>query len=299
VPGGRVSHHSEAGSDAPSGGIEDRPRKAASDAPSGGIEDRPRKAASDAPSGGIEDRPRKAASDAPSGGIVFGGAQWTTLIDYPGRVATALFTVGCNFRCPFCHNPELVDPDRLAPTLDEGEVLKRLRERVGFIDGVVISGGEPTIQPSFPSFVERVKRLGFLVKLDTNGSRPDVLRELLEEQLVDYVAMDVKGPLDGYDRLTGIHCNVNAVEESIGLIIAGAPDYEFRTTVAPTLGREDIRRIAERLAGAKRYVLQAFRVPESGLVDPGWEAKQSLASGELDQLWDEIRSSFADGGVRG
>jgi hypothetical protein len=115
VPGGRVSHQSEAVSDAPSGGIEDRPRKAVSDAPSGGI----------------EGRPRKAVSDAPSGGIVFGGAQWTTLIDYPGRVATALFTVGCNFRCPFCHNPELVDPDRPAPALDEGEVLKRLRERVG------------------------------------------------------------------------------------------------------------------------------------------------------------------------
>jgi pyruvate formate lyase activating enzyme len=232
-------------------------------------------------------------------GLPIGGVQWTTLIDYPGKVAAAVFTVGCNFRCPFCHNPELVDPDRLAFTLDEGEVLDRLRERVGFIDGVVISGGEPTIQPSFPLFVERVKRLGLLVKLDTNGSRPDVLGRLLTEHAVDYVAMDVKGPPDDYERLTGGLCDLDAIERAIDLIVERAPDYEFRTTIAPPLGREDVLRIAERLSGAKRYVLQVFRVPEKGLVDPAWETKPGLSRGELDGLWDEIRSSFADGGVRG
>jgi pyruvate formate lyase activating enzyme len=264
-----------------------------------GLPTEPGRTASDATSGGIEHRPGKTASDATSGGIVFGGAQWTTLIDYPGRVAAAVFTIGCNFRCPFCHNPELVDPDRLAATLDEGEVLDRLRERVGFIDGVVISGGEPTIQPSFPSFVERVKRLGLLVKLDTNGSHPDVLHELLEEQLADYIAMDVKGPPDAYERFTGGLCDLDAIERAIDLIVERAPDYEFRTTVAPLLGREDVLRIADRLSGAKRYVLQAFRVPEKGLVDPAWETRPSLSRRELDGLWSEIRSCFADGGVRG
>ena len=231
--------------------------------------------------------------------LPIGGVQWTTLVDYPGKLAATLFTVGCNFRCPFCQNPELVDPARLAPALDETEVLDRLHERVGFVDGVVISGGEPTIQPSLPSFVERVKKLGFLVKLDTNGSRPDVLCQLLEEQLVDYIAMDVKGPPDDYERLTGGRRELHAIERSIDLMVERAPDYEFRTTAAPTLGHDSLLRIAERLSGARRYVLQAFRVPEKGLLDSTWETRTGLSRGELDELWAEIRSSFADGGVLG
>ncbi len=232
-------------------------------------------------------------------GLSIGGVQWTTLIDYPGRIAATLFTVGCNFRCPFCHNPELVDPDRFAPVLDEDEVLGRLRERSRFLDGVVIGGGEPTLQPALLPFIDRLKGLGLLVKLDTNGSRPDVLRELLAEGLVDYIAMDVKGPFDRYDRLAGIAADVGAIEASIARIAREAPDYEFRTTVAPTLGREDVLRIAERLTGAKRYVLQAFRVPEKGLLDPTWETKSALPKEELDDLWNEIGTRFPDGGVRG
>jgi pyruvate formate lyase activating enzyme len=216
-----------------------------------------------------------------------------------GGVAWTLFTVGCNFRCPFCHNPELVDPGRFAPPLDGGEILGRLRERAGFIDGVVISGGEPTIHAALPTFIERLKRLGLLVKLDTNGSRPDVLRPLLSERRVDFVAMDVKGPLDAYGRLTGIVPEPGAIEESIRLILDRAPDYEFRTTVAPAVSRADVHRIAERISGAKRYVLQAFRVPETGLLDPTWEAKSALSRDELDALWNEIRPEFDDGGVRG
>jgi len=231
--------------------------------------------------------------------LPIGGGAWTTLIDYPGKVATTLFTVGCNFRCPFCHNPELVDPSRFAPPLDGGEILGRLRERAGFIDGVVISGGEPTIHAALPTFIERLKGLGLLVKLDTNGSRPDVLRPLLEERRVDFVAMDIKGPLDAYGRLSGIVPEPGAIEESIRLILDRAPDYEFRTTVVPTVSRADVHRIAERISGAKRYVLQAFRVPETGLLDPTWEAKPALSREELDALWNEIRPEFDDGGVRG
>jgi pyruvate formate lyase activating enzyme len=231
--------------------------------------------------------------------LPIGGVAWTTLIDYPGKVATTLFTVGCNFRCPFCHNPELVDPSRFAPALDERVILGRLRGRVGFIDGVVITGGEPTIHAALPTFIERLKDLDLLVKLDTNGSRPDVLRTLLEERRVDFVAMDVKAPLAAYGRLAGIVPEAGAIEESIRLILDRAPDYEFRTTVAPPLSRADVHRIAERIAGAKRYVLQAFRVPEKGLVDPTWEAKPALSREDLDAVWEEIRPEFDDGGVRG
>ncbi len=232
-------------------------------------------------------------------GLPIGGVQWMTLLDYPGRVAATLFTIGCNYRCPFCHNPELADPERFAELLDEGEILERLGERAGFLDGVVISGGEPTIHPGLPTFIERVKGFGFLVKLDTNGTNPDVLDELLEAQLVDFIAMDVKAPLDRYDEIVGAVADLDSIETSIQRVVEKAPDYEFRTTVAPTLGRDDILHIAGRIAGAKCYTLQAFRVPETGLLDPTWEEKDALSKGELDDLWDEIRPAFPAGGVRG
>ena len=228
-----------------------------------------------------------------------GGVQWTTLADYPGKVATTVFTIGCNFRCPFCHNPELVDAGRFPPALDEEEILGRLRERTRFIDGVVISGGEPTIHSGLRAFVKSLRMLGLVVKLDTNGALPNVLRPLLEERRLDFVAMDVKAPLDAYDRLGGIVSDVDAIEESIRLILDRAPDYEFRTTVAPSLSRADVLRVAERIAGAKRYVLQTYRVSEKGLLDPAWKGKRALSRDELDALWDEIRSGFEDGGVRG
>ena len=237
--------------------------------------------------------------DVPSDDLPIGGAQWTTLIDFPGAVAATLFTLGCNFRCPFCHNAELVDPDRLAPGLDVSGILGRIGERAGFLDGVVISGGEPTIHPGLPAFTKSIKDLGLLVKLDTNGGRPDVLSDLLEAGLVDYVAMDVKAPLHRYDALTGTHADVGAIEASIRRIRCSAPDYEFRTTVAPTLAREDVLRIAELLSGAKRYWLQPFRVPEKGLVDPKWETRNALSGDALDALWCEISGRFTEGGVRG
>jgi len=222
-----------------------------------------------------------------------------TLVDYPGHVGAALFTAGCNFRCPFCHNPELVDPSRFGSMLDVRGVLDRLRERVGFIEGVVISGGEPTIHPELKSFIVRLKELGFLVKLDTNGAYPEALAEILERHLVDYIAMDVKAPFDAYDRLTGTACDVEAIEASIQAIVETAPDYEFRTTVAPTLGREGILSIVDRIQGAKRYVLQPFRVAGKGLLDPTWETKTAMSKAQVETVWREIRSRFPDGGVRG
>jgi len=225
----------------------------------------------------------------------------TTLIDYPDRTAALIFTAGCNLRCPFCHNRELVLPEEAARVslIRESDIVTLLADRQGFLDGVVISGGEPTLQPDLAHFLERIKDLGFLVKLDTNGTRPEVLEALLEARLVDYVAMDVKGPASKYGELAGVAVKIDTISRAIRLIIERAPDYEFRTTVAPTLTVEDIELVAAWIAGAKRYILQRFVLPEGKrLVDRRWEAKAALSEGELRAAWERIRPKFEDGGVR-
>jgi len=233
------------------------------------------------------------------------GFQPTSLIDYPNRVAAIVFTAGCNFRCPFCHNPELVLPENVSKLslLEPDDLLATLHERHDFLDGVVITGGEPTVQPGLAGFIREVKMLGLLVKLDTNGSNPDVLRELLEEQLADCVAMDIKAPPASYERLAGIPVDLAAVGRSIDLIREKADDYEFRTTGAPTLDVAEIEAIAEWIGGAKRYMLQRFRVPpraekQQALVDSTWAHQSALSEQDLRDLWARIAGRFEDGGVR-
>lgn len=225
----------------------------------------------------------------------------TTLIDYPRHVAALIFTAGCNYRCPFCHNSELVLPEKIRALslIPEDDVFSVLKERQEFLDGVVITGGEPTAQSGLARFIEHAKRLGFLVKLDTNGSRPDVLENLLNERLLDYVAMDLKGPAARYGGLAGVHVDMGAIRRSIYLIIERAPDYEFRTTVAPTMTLEDVQAATTLIAGAKRYVLQTFVSPlEKDLVEPSWNGKKALSRAKLQRLWEKIAKQFSDGGVR-
>jgi len=225
----------------------------------------------------------------------------TTLIDYPGKVAALAYTAGCNFRCPFCHNSELVLPEKIQTMhlIPENDVLYFLRERGNFLDALSITGGEPTLHGDLPRFIKRVKQLGLLVKLDTNGSRPEVLKELFDDHLLDYVAMDVKGPANRCDDLAGVHVDLDAIGRSIKLIMDRAPDYEFRTTVAPTITAEDIEDTVEPVQGARRYFLQAFVVPEGkDLVDPSWNGKTALSKAELEGVWERIKGNFSDGGVR-
>jgi len=231
------------------------------------------------------------------------GFQGTTLIDYPGRVAATLFSVGCNFRCPFCHNAELVLPERERglSLFEPDDVLEALSRRAGFLDGVVLSGGEPTLQEDLEAFAARLKELGLLVKLDTNGSRPERVSALLDRGLLDAVAIDVKAPPDRYSEFAGPDAAPDAVGETITLLKSSSVEYELRTTVAPGLASDDIVRIVEWITPAATYFLQGFRVPdegEKGLLDPSWAARPALGRSELQAIWKVISPSFDDGGVR-
>ncbi|MBQ6794846.1 MAG: anaerobic ribonucleoside-triphosphate reductase activating protein [Clostridia bacterium] len=190
----------------------------------------------------------------------FSGFQKLTLLDFPGTVACTLFTKGCNFRCPFCHNASLVNATNL-PEYEEEEVLAFLKKRQGILEGVCITGGEPLLHPSLPDFIRKVKNLGYKVKLDTNGSFPQRLKALIDENLLDYVAMDIKNSFEKYHLTAGCdNLDLSLIEESIDLLMKGNIPYEFRTTVANELHTiDDILAIANRIKGADKYFLQNFK----------------------------------------
>ncbi len=199
-------------------------------------------------------------------GVLISGLQKLTLLDYPGRVACTVFTGGCNFRCPFCHNSSLVLPEALAHDSSEEEVLRFLRKRVGILDGVAVTGGEPLLHPDIGDFLKEVKALGFRVKLDTNGSFPGRLIALVEAGLVDRVAMDVKNAPALYAKTAGLErFELGDVERSKDFLLSGAVDYEFRTTVVRGLHtRESLLEAAAWIRGAKEYYLQQYR--DSGMI---------------------------------
>ncbi len=181
----------------------------------------------------------------------------TSLIDYPGKVAAVVFTQGCNFRCGFCHNPDLLEIGK--GRLSEKEFWQFLSSRKGKLDGVVITGGEPLVQKGIKPFVQKIRSKGFLVKLDTNGTNPKLLASLIEENLLDYVAMDIKGPLEKYQKISKF-VNTKVIQESINILKNSKIKYEFRTTVLPyyhTL--EDFNKIGKLIDGAETFTLQNFR----------------------------------------
>ena len=184
-----------------------------------------------------------------------------TLLDYPGRVACTVFTPGCNLRCPFCHNAMLVLPGEETPLLEEEEILAFLKTRQGLLDGVAITGGEPLLHADIGAFLEKVRALGFAVKLDTNGTFPDRLEELIGAGLVDRVAMDIKNGPSRYAQTVGLPTvDLAALERSKELLLRGTVDYEFRTTVVrPLHTEESLREAARWIAGAKEYYLQQYK----------------------------------------
>ena len=188
------------------------------------------------------------------------GLQKLTLLDFPGKTACTVFTGGCDFRCPFCHNAALVTRVSEAQPLPEEEFFAFLEKRRGILGGVCVSGGEPTLHPDLKPFIKRIKQMGFAVKLDTNGNSPRVLAELITDGLLDYVAMDIKNSFEKYPLTVGIdEFSINNVAESINLLLRGSVDYEFRTTVVKELhDPEDIELMAGLVKVAKRYFLQGF-----------------------------------------
>ena len=187
------------------------------------------------------------------------GFNKTTLLDYPGLVAATVFTGGCNFRCPFCQNSDLVLDPMSQPLIPEEEVLNHLAKRKGITAGVCITGGEPTLQKDLKEFIIKLRKQELKIKLDTNGYRPDILEELLREELLDYVAMDVKSSAEGYEKAAGVKIDMKLIKKSISLLINGNIPYEFRTTVVRELhGEEEMRGIADLIEGADRYFLQGY-----------------------------------------
>ncbi len=226
------------------------------------------------------------------------GAQKASLIDYPGKICTVVFVSRCNFRCPFCHNPELV-LDEVKEDISPNEMLKFFESKKGWIDGVCITGGEPTLHRGTPDFARAVKALGLLVKLDTNGTNPQMLRQMIDEKLVDYIAMDIKADREGYEKAAGSRVNMDAVEKSICMIKDSGIEYEFRTTIVPGLFSEKTaENIAEWLKGSKKFCLQQFRSADRTL-DSSYQNIGHFHIDELEKFAEIIRKKISNVEIRG
>ena len=227
----------------------------------------------------------------------FYGMQKMTLLDYPGYVACTLFTGGCNFRCPFCHNALLVLDLDENYTIPEEEVLAFLRKRQGLLDGVCVTGGEPLINKDIGDFLSKVKELGFKIKLDTNGTNPALLKELVSQKLVDYVAVDIKNSPEKYAETVGLKSfDMSTINETVNFLMTGCVDYEFRTTVTKQFHTEKSMEEAARfIRGAKRYFLQNF-VDSGNLIGSGITGQSKE---EMEKLLSVVKKYVPDSYLRG
>lgn len=202
-----------------------------------------------------------------------------------------VFTQGCNFRCPYCHNPELVGMKASLDLIHEAEIFKHMEKRKGLLDALTITGGEPTLQQDLKLFISRIREMGFAIKLDSNGSDPDGLEDLYKEGLLDYVAMDIKGPLDEYPEICGYR-KLKNIEKSIKLIMNSGVEYEFRTTVLPALHNNDsVGKMGEMIRGADKYFIQNFRAENT--LDPAYGKERSFTSSELSHF-KKIMEKYVD-----
>lgn len=228
--------------------------------------------------------------------MLIGGLEKSSFVDFPGKMSAVVFTIGCNFRCGYCHNPELLKLSAAAK-ISEKKIISFLEKRKGKLDGVVITGGEPTLQNDLKPFIERVKKMGYLIKLDTNGSRPDVVLDLFQNNLLDYIAMDIKAPLYKYEAVVSRKADILNIQKSINLIMSSGINYEFRTTVArEELSADDLIQIAGIIKGARLYALQKF-VP-SKVYDKNFRGKTSYSEKELDLFKEKLELQLREVVIR-
>ena len=222
--------------------------------------------------------------------MLIGGLQKTTLLDYPEKVAATVFTIGCNFRCSFCHNPDIVKG--IAKVISEDEIIKFLRKRKKLLDAVCVTGGEPTIQRGLISFLKKLKKIGYLVKLDTNGTNPELLQKLIDKKLVDYVAMDIKAPWRKYAKVTCRKIDLPSIKKSVIILKKGNVDYEFRSTVLPALhSPKDIEAMARQIKGTDRYYIQQFQVSDK-LVNDDFATERSYTKKQLNEIVQPLKEWF-------
>ncbi|RKY56579.1 MAG: anaerobic ribonucleoside-triphosphate reductase activating protein [Candidatus Neomarinimicrobiota bacterium] len=227
--------------------------------------------------------------------MIIGGFQKFSLIDYPGKIGAIVFTQGCNFRCPYCHNPELVKPRMFKEPIPEEIVLDFLEKRRGMLEGVVITGGEPLLQKDLSIFLRNIKKMGYAIKLDTNGSFPERLKEIINDKLVDYIAMDIKAPLEKYGFISGVNVNTEDIRRSIKIIMHSDLDYQFRTTVVKSLlSIEDVKKICELINSARSYVLQKFKF-NGKIIDSSLLNKEEYDEKGIKRFQD-IVANFIQGG---
>ncbi len=222
-----------------------------------------------------------------------------TLLDYPDKVAATVFTLGCPFRCHYCHNPELVLlNDKQLKILTEEEVFNFLRSRRKLLDALCVTGGEPTLHKELPEFLARVKELGLLVKLDTNGTNPAMLKKLISKNLIDYIAMDIKAPWDKYSEVVGKSVNLEKLQESVKIIIESGLPHEFRSTVLPRLHTaKDILAMAKQVKGGRAYFIQQFR-PAEKMVNPEYTEEKKFTLKDLEEIRRTLKEWFEVSGVR-
>lgn len=229
--------------------------------------------------------------------MIIKGLQKLTLLDFPGLMAATVFTSGCNFRCPFCHNASLVLGERAdGNKIQEEELFSFLEKRKGMLGGVCISGGEPTLMPDLEDFIRKIKGMGYKVKLDTNGYRPDLLRHLIDEGLLDYVAMDIKNSKEKYSLTAGTEIDIEKIEESASVLMSGNLPFEFRTTVVKELHDEaDMVNIGKWLRGEEKFFLQGF-IDSGDLISGGLNGYDKK---ELFYLLNVLKSYIPNAQIRG
>jgi pyruvate formate lyase activating enzyme len=226
-----------------------------------------------------------------------GGFQKTSLLDYPDKISAIIWTIGCNLYCPYCYNKKLVCNN--VENINQDDVLSYLKKRKGKLEALTISGGEPLLQNDIFSFTEKVKRIGYLIKIDTNGTFPIKLKNLIDKNLIDYVSIDIKAPKSKYNNLCGLNVNISKIENSINIIKNGFIDYEFKTTIVPgLLKKDDIIEIAKWLKGSTQYYLQQFK-NDSPMISSELDNVRPYSKKYLNEILKEIKPFFKNSSIRG